>query len=95
MFPGLTTKLSEAGATVASTTSITLNNDITFISGTEAIETILPNFGGGFSGIAVLIPTAAFTTVTTGNIAIASTGVVGKALIMVHAKSTGKWYPSY
>lgn len=95
MFPGLTTKLSEAGATVASTTNITLKEDITFISGTEAIETIIPNFGGGFSGIAVLLPTAAFTTVTTGNVAIASTAVAGKALIMTYAKSTGKWYPSY
>lgn len=95
MFPGLTTKLSEASATVASTTSITLSSDITFISGTAAIETILGQFGGGFGGVAVLIPTAAFTTVTTGNVAIASTGVIGKALIMTYAKSTGKWYPSY
>lgn len=95
MFPGLTTKLSEASAEVASTTTITVASDITIISGTEAIETIIGQFGGGFSGIAVLIPTAAFTTVTTGNVAIASTAVAGKALIMVFVKSTGKWYPSY
>ena len=95
MFPGITTKLSHAEATVASTTSITVKSDIVFVSGTNAVETITGQFGGGFSGIMVLIPTAAFTTVTTGNVAIASTAVVGKALIMVYAKSTGKWYPSY
>ena len=94
MFPGTTTKLSQ-GATVASTTSITIRSDITVVSGTEAIETIKGQFGGGFSGIAILIPTAAFTTVTTGNVAIASTAVIGKALIMTYVKSTGKWYPSY
>ncbi len=95
MFPGLTTKLSEANATVASTTNITLNSDITIVSGTAAVETIIGQFGGGFGGVAVLVPTAAFTTVTTGNVAIASTAVIGKALIMTFVKSTGKWYPSY
>lgn len=95
MFPGITTKLSESAGTVASATSIDIRNDVTIVSGTAAIETINGQFGGGFSGIAVLIPTGAFTTVTTGNIAIASTAVVGKALIMTYVKSTGEWYPSY
>ena len=94
MLPGLTTKASE-GPTIASATVITVKNDIVTVSGTAAIETIKGQFGGGFSGVVVLIPTAAFTTVTTGNVAIASTAVIGKALIMFYKKSTGKWYPSY
>lgn len=94
MFPGITTKLSEGG-TVASAATITLRNDITTISGTEEIATINDQFGGGFSGVAILIPTGAFTGTTSGNIAIAFTAVAGKALFMVYKKSTGKWYPSY
>lgn len=93
MIPGLTTKLSEE--TVASAATISPKSDLVRVTGTTAIATIVPAFGGGFSGILFLVPVAAFTTVTTGNIALASTAVVGKALTMVYSKSQNKWYPSY
>jgi hypothetical protein len=47
------------------------------------------------SGCITLIPTAAFTTDTTGNIALASTAVINKALSFFYDVSTAKWYPSY
>jgi hypothetical protein len=93
MFPGLTTKLSRD--LVASTTTINAMADLIRITGTEAIATINPNFGGGFSGVIILEPAAAYTLVTTGNIAIASTATAGRAMIMVYDHVTAKWYPSY
>jgi hypothetical protein len=42
-----------------------------------------------------LIPTGIFTTTTAGNIALASTAVVNKALYMIYDPTTAKWYPSY
>lgn len=41
------------------------------------------------------IPEVLFTTSTAGNIAIASTSVTSKALIMTYEPTTLKWYPSY
>ena len=52
-----------------------------------------PLTSGG--GQIVLIPTGIFTTTTAGNIALISTAVVGKALIMTYDSATAKWYPSY
>jgi hypothetical protein len=93
MFPGTTTKLSEQS--VASTTSIDVQSDILNVSGTTAIATLVPHFGGGFSGVVFLVPSGAFTTVTTGNIALAATAVVGKVMVLVYSASADKWYPSY
>ena len=78
--------------TIASASTILPTSQIVFVSGTAAISTItVPYFG--FGGSITLIPTGAFTTTTGGNIAIASTAVVGKALVMTIVGST--WYPSY
>lgn len=93
MFPGTTTKLSEQ--TVASTTTVDVQSDIITVTGTAEIDTLVPHFGGGFSGIVFLVPLGAFTMATTGNIALAVTGVVGKALTMVYSSLQNKWYPSY
>lgn len=85
-----------AAATIASSSTITPTAQITFVSGTAAVSIITPP--NGFSsggGHLTLIPTGAFTTTTTGNIALASTAVVGKALIMTYDSGTSKWYPSY
>jgi hypothetical protein len=82
--------------TIASATTIAPTKDITFISGTAAIATITapsPISAGG--GQITLIPTGAFTTTTGGNIALASTAVVNRALIMTYDSGTAKWYPSY
>lgn len=85
-----------AAPTIASATTIAPTKPITFISGTTAVVTITapsPISAGG--GTITLIPTGAFTTTTAGNIAIASTAVVGKALIFFYDSGTSKWYPSY
>jgi hypothetical protein len=92
MFPGLTTKLSEE--TVASTTSITVKADLVKITGNTAIETIKPQFGGGFSGVIFAVPVDnTVATVTTGNIAIAVTMPLGRTTVLTYSKATGKWYP--
>jgi len=82
--------------TIASAGTIAPTKDITFISGTAAIATITapsPISAGG--GQITLIPLGAFTTTTGGNIALASTAVVNRALIMTYDSGTAKWYPSY
>ena len=87
---------SAAAPTIASATTIAPTTSIVFISGTTAVATITapsPISAGG--GQITLIPTGAFTTTTAGNIAITSTAVVGKALIMTFDVTTSKWYPSY
>jgi hypothetical protein len=69
---------------------------ITFISGTTAVVTITaaaPISAGG--GTITLIPTGAFTWTTAGNIAVAGTAVVSRALTMTYDVTTTKWYPSY
>jgi hypothetical protein len=46
-------------------------------------------------GQITIIPTGIFTTTIAGNIALASTAVVGKVLLMTYDATTAKWYPSY
>jgi hypothetical protein len=46
-------------------------------------------------GAITLIPTGIFTWTTAGNIALAGTAVVSKALTMTYDATTTKWYPSY
>lgn len=85
-----------AAPTIASATTIAPTQQIVFISGTTAVATITPPVpiaSGG--GQITLIPTGAFTTTTAGNIALASTAVVNKALIMTYDTTAAKWYPSY
>lgn len=87
---------SVSAPTVASATTIAPTQQISFISGTTAVASITPPApiaSGG--GQLTLIPLAAFTTNTLGNIALASVAVVNKALIMTYDSTTAKWYPSY
>jgi hypothetical protein len=81
--------------TIASAATIQPLAPIVFISGTTTINTItVPSeFVGG--GQITLIPTGLWSTGTSGNIAIATTGVVSKALILSYDATTAKWYPSY
>lgn len=85
-----------AAPTIASAGTIAPTVGITFISGVTTISTITPpspiSAGGGQI---TLIPTGIFATNTAGNIALVSTAVVSKALIMTYDTTTGKWYPSY
>lgn len=82
------------GSSVASATTITPTGQIFHITGTTAIATINIPYTG-FNGSITIIPDGIFTTTTAGNIALASTAVVGKALIMTYDNTTSKWYPSY
>jgi hypothetical protein len=85
-----------AAPTIASATTIAPTKPITFISGTTAIVTITapsPISTGG--GSITLIPTGIFTWTAAGNIALAGTAVVSKALTLVYDVTTAKWYPSY
>lgn len=96
MIPGLTTKISEELVSLA--TTIAPKRDLVHITSTTTttvLATITPAFGGGFSGIAVLVNRSGndITTVTTGNIAVAATIPVNMAVVLVHSKITGKWYP--
>jgi hypothetical protein len=83
--------------TIASAATIQPVAPITFVSGTTAISTITPppEMVGG--GQITLIPTGLWTTsvVTGGNIALASTAVLNRALILTYNTATGLWYPSY
>lgn len=85
-----------AAPTIASATTIAPTTSILFVSGNAQIDTITapsPISAGG--GQITIIPTGAFTTGTGGNIALACTAVVSKALIMTYDQGTAKWYPSY
>lgn len=85
-----------AAPTIASATTIAPTTSIAFVSGTTAIVTITapsPISTGG--GSIVLIPTGIFTWTAAGNIALAGTAVVSKALTLVYDVTTAKWYPSY
>lgn len=82
--------------TVPSGSTITPLKPIAFISGTTVVNTIsVPSVMLLTGGTITLIPTGAFTWTTAGNIAVAGTAVVSKALIMTYDYGTGKWYPSY
>jgi hypothetical protein len=91
MIPGTTSKLSES--TVASAATISAKTDIVKVTGTVAINTILPNFGGGFSGLLILVPTdpAGVTLGTTGNINVGIAAAQNRAVFLVFVRSLGKW----
>lgn len=81
---------------IASATTIAPTTSIVFVSGTTSIATITPPTGIATTGGQItIIPTGVFATTTAGNIALATTTVVGKALIMTYDATTTKWYPSY
>ena len=85
-----------AAPTIASASTIAPAKQVSFVSGTTTISTITapaPISSGG--GQITLIPTGLWSTDTAGNIALATTAVVSKALILTYDTTTGKWYPSY
>jgi len=92
MIPGTTTKLSES--TIASAASIDVKTDLVRVTGTTSIATILPHFGGGFSGILFLVPIDGnVATLTTGNIVgSAVTMLQNKVTVLVFSKTDAKWY---
>jgi hypothetical protein len=85
-----------AAPTIASAGTIAPTVGITFISGTTTISTITaPALITTAGGQITLIPTGLWSTNTAGNIALATTAVVSKALILTYDATTAKWYPSY
>jgi hypothetical protein len=80
------------GLTIASATTIVVTNSVVPVSGTTAIATITAT-GTAAGQTVTLIPTGIFTTTTAGNIGLASTAVVGKALILTWDGT--KFWPSY
>jgi hypothetical protein len=86
----------QVAPTIASAATIAPTTSIVFISGTAAVATITaPSTIATTGGQITLIPTGLFTTTAAGNIALASTAVVSKALTMTYDATTTKWYPSY
>ena len=91
MIPGSTTKLSES--TLASAATISPKTDIVLLTGTTAVNTIVPSFGGGFSGLVILIPTnaAGVTLGTSGNILVGLAAAQNRALMLIFVRSLQKW----
>ncbi len=88
-------RVDDSPTTLASGGAITPVADRHFVSGTAAIATIDVPARLQQGGTIELIPTAAWTTTTAGNIAIASTAVVGRMMSLTYVAATSKWYPSY
>lgn len=86
------------GSSIASASTIAPTSPITHVTGTTTINTITaPSLfaQSGYGGHLILIPDGLWSTGTSGNIAIGSTAVVSKALILTYDNGTSKWYPSY
>ena len=82
--------------TIASASTIAPTKYISLVSGTTTINTITaPSALSGSGGQITLIPTGLWSTSISGNIALATTAVVNKALIMTYNSGTALWYPSY
>ena len=82
--------------TIASASTIIAQTPEAFVSGTTNVVTIqvpLSMQSGG--GQITLIPTGLWSTTTAGNIGLATTAVVSKALTLTYDSATAKWYPSY
>jgi hypothetical protein len=92
MIPGTTTKVSES--TLASAAKISPKTDVVYLTGSTQVDTIVPNFGGGFSGVLFLITTdGAVVLSTAGNIAKTATTVQNQSLTLIYSKRQGKWFP--
>ena len=92
---GLIANTAVAG-TIASAATVAPTAPVTIISGTAAIVTITaPAPISSTGGTITFIPTGAFTWTTAGNIAVAGTAVVSRALTFTYDATTVKWYPSY
>lgn len=85
----------QANTVVASVNGlITPTGPLFHVTGTNAITGY--NIPVGFAfGTFTIIPDGAFTTTTATNIAVASTAVVGRRMLVSYDAATGKFYPSY
>jgi hypothetical protein len=86
----------QVATTITGAATIAPATSIVYVSAFIGIATITPPTGiASTGGQITIIPTGAFTTLNTGNIAIASTATVSRAMIMTYCAGTSKWYPSY
>lgn len=91
MFPGITTRASET--TIASAATIRPKADIVFLTGSTAVATIDPPYGGS-PGVIILVPTdGTLGLLTTGNIALAVTMTQNMGCFCVYSYKNNKWYP--
>lgn len=79
----------------AASGTLTLTQPISRITTTGAVANITVPWAGTFAGQITLIPIVAFTTTTAGNIALASTVAINRAITFTYSTNTSKWYPSY
>ncbi len=79
-----------AGATLT-----TFSKMIHHITGTTAIQTMVPPNTDGFSGPVYLVADSVFSWTTSGNIgaANATTVVAGAAYGFIYDRANAKWYP--
>jgi hypothetical protein len=90
MIPGSVSKLTESQ--VASATSITAKTDIVKVTGSTAIQTILPGLGTAQSQFLILVPVdGAITLGTSGNINVGIAAAINRAVFMVYVRSLSKW----
>ena len=85
---------------LASAATLAPVSGVVHVTGTAAISTITPMTycplsASGMRCSLTLVPDGAFTTTSTGNIALASTATVGRAMVMTYDIATARWYPSY
>jgi len=83
---------------IDSASTIAPTGQILHVNGTGVISTITPPpdcVNGSASCQLMLIPDAAWSTDTAGNIALGSTAIPNRVLIMTWSTMTNKWYPSY
>jgi hypothetical protein len=83
---------------IASASTIAPTGQIAHVDGTAVISTITPPQGcvnGSASCQLILIPDAAWSTNTEGNIALGTMAVPNRTLTMTWSTVTNKWYPSY
>lgn len=83
------------GVALASAATIAPRAYVTHVTGTTAINTVTVPPGLMNGGEIKLIPDALWSTTTAGNLAVATTAVIGKLLILTYDANTGKFYPSY
>lgn len=81
------------GSVIASATTITPTSPIHHVSGTTAIATITVPTNCTPGCDLTLVPDAIWATNTSGNVSLATTAVVNKALILTW--DGAKWNPSY
>lgn len=98
LFPNIDTVASSVmpkPVTLASAATIAPTTFLTFLTGTVPPTTITPPVNGAH--LLALVGTSATPPVTgtTGNIAIATTMVTSKQLLMTYDPITAKYYPSY